>query len=115
MSMTSWRQWRRRLRALLRKETVERELDEELAFHLEMETEKLRRTGLSAAEARRRAVLGFGGVERHKEEVRDARWLGWATGLSLDFRLGVRVLRKYPGLTLVGGLAMAFAIATGVG
>ena len=103
--------WRKRMRALMRKDEVERELDEELAFHLEMETEKNVRAGMPPAEARRRAVLEFGGLEKHKEEVRDARWLGGFNGLSLDARLGVRMLVKHPGLTLVGGLGMAVAIA----
>jgi predicted permease len=105
------KRWRKRLRALMRRDDVERELDEELAFHLEMETEKNVRAGMSPAEARRRAVLEFGGVEKHKEEVRDARWLGGFNGLSLDARLGARMLVKHPGLTLVGGLGMAVAIA----
>ena len=109
------KRWRKRLRALLRKDAVESELDEELAFHLEMETRKNLRAGMSPEEARRQATLAFGGVERYKEEVRDARVLGWVSGLSLDFKLGFRMLFKYPGLTLVGGLAMAFAIWVGAG
>ena len=111
----SWtRRWAKRLRALLRKEAVERELDEELAFHLEMETDRLvREKGLDRAEARRQAAILFGGVEKAKEEVRDARTLGWTTGMSLDLRLGARMLVKYPGLALVGGLGMAVAIAVG--
>jgi putative ABC transport system permease protein len=107
------KRWTRRLRALVRKDAVERELDEELAFHLEMETEKNLRAGMSPAEARRRAALAFGAVERFKEEVRDARAFGWVTGLSLDLRLGARMLVKYPGLALVGGVGMAAAIAIG--
>lgn len=109
------KRWRKRLRALLRKDAVERELDEELAFHLEMETRKNLRAGMSPEQARRQARLAFGGVEKHKEEVRDARWLAWAGGLSLDLKLGFRMLVKHPGLTLVGGLAMAFAICIGAG
>jgi predicted permease len=107
------KRWSRRLRALARKDAVERELDEELAFHLEMETAKNLRAGMAPEEARRRAAITFGGVERFKEEVRDSRRLGWTTGMSLDFRLGARMLARYPGLTLVGGLAIAFAIAIG--
>lgn len=57
-------------------------------------------------------MLEARGVERFKEEVRDARGLAWLTGMSLDFRLGGRMLVKYPGLTLVGTLAITFA--TGV-
>ncbi len=107
------KRWARRLRALARKDAVERELDEELAFHLEMETAGNLRAGMDPGEARRRAAIAFGGVERFKEEVRDSRRLGWVTGMSLDFRLGARMLARYPGLTLVGGLAIAFAVATG--
>ena len=109
--MTWTKRWQKRLRALLRKEDVERELDEELAFHLEMEAQKNLHAGMSPEEARRRAALTFGGMEKFKEEVRDARTLGWVTGTSLDVRLGVRMLAKHPGLTVVGGLGMAVAIA----
>jgi putative ABC transport system permease protein len=103
---------RARLRLLLRGE-AEARMDEELAFHLDMETEKNLREGMSPAEARRRALLAFGGVEGHKEALRDGRTFAWAGWVSLDLRLGVRMLRKYPGLTVIGGLAMAFAIWVG--
>jgi predicted permease len=105
---------RARLRLLSRGD-AEARMDEELRFHLEMETEKNLRAGMTPAEARRQAVLAFGGVEGHKEEMRDGRTLAWAGGLSLDLKLGFRMLRKYPGLTLVGGLAIAFAICVGAG
>jgi predicted permease len=101
---------RLKLRTLLRREQVEEELDEELRFHLEMQTEQNLRAGMSPRDARRRALVTFGGVEKHKEEVRDTRALASFRGLSLDLKLGTRMLVKYPGLTLVGGLAMAFAI-----
>ena len=105
---------RERLRGLFFRSREDAEMDEEMRFHLEMETERrMREDGLDRAEARRQAGIAFGGVEKHREEVRDARGLAWVTGLSLDFRLGVRMLVKYPGLTLVGGLAMAFAIWVG--
>ena len=107
------KRWRKRIRTVLRGDEVERELDQELAFHLRMETEKNLRAGMSPEEARRRASIAFGGVEKFKEGVRDARTLGWTTGMALDFRLGVRMLRKYPALTCIGGFAMAFAILVG--
>ena len=113
--MTWTTRWKKRLRALGRKDAVERELEEELAFHLEMETRNNLRAGMRPEEARRRAVLRFGGVERVKEEVRDARGLAWLVGMALDFRLGGRMLLKYPGLTVVGTLAITFAICLGVG
>ena len=107
------KRWRKRIRTLLRGDVVERELDQELAFHLRMETEKNLRSGMSPDEARRRASIAFGGVEKFKEGVRDARTLGWTTGMALDFRLGVRMLRKIPALTCIGGFAMAFAVLVG--
>ncbi|HEV2733609.1 MAG TPA: ABC transporter permease, partial [Longimicrobiaceae bacterium] len=112
--MRTAERWKKRLRTLVRREAVERELDEELAFHLEMETDKNLRAGMSPGEARRQALLRFGGLEKHREEVRDARWLGWLNGVPVDARLGARMLVKYPGLALVGGLGMAVAIAIGV-
>ncbi|HEU5049144.1 MAG TPA: ABC transporter permease [Gemmatimonadales bacterium] len=91
------------------------EMGEEMRFHIDMEAERLQgERGLDAAEARRQAVLAFGGVEKYREAGRDAWGLGWLSGLTLDFKLGGRMLVKYPGLTIVGGLAMAFAIWVGV-
>jgi predicted permease len=103
------------LRGLLSRAREERELAEELRFHLDMETEENVRRGMSPAEARRRAAVAFGGVTRTQEEVREARGLAWVWGLGLDLKLGARMLVKSPGLTLVGVLGMAVAIAIGAG
>src|SRR5690606_8534035 len=65
-----WSELRYRLRAILRSHDVDRELDEEVRFHLERETEKLIAAGAAPGEARRQARLAFGGVERVKEESR---------------------------------------------
>lgn len=105
------KRWQKRLRLLVQKDQVERELDEELALHLQLETEKNIAAGMASEEARRQAALAFGGVEKHKEEVRDARWLGWVSGLTLDVKLGWRMLMKSPGLTLIGVVGMAVGIA----
>ena len=105
---------RARLRLLFGRRAAESRMDQEFRFHLEMETERLmREQGLDAVEARRRTLAEFGGVEKHKETLREGRGLAWLSGLSLDFKLGGRMLVKYPGLTIVGGLAMAFAIWVG--
>lgn len=101
-------------RGLRKPGQLDAEMDEEMRFHIDMEAERLvRERGLDPVEARRRAAIAFGGVEKHKEQGRDARGVTWLYGLSLDFRLGARMLAKYPGLTLVGGLSMAVAIAVG--
>ena len=62
-----------RVRSVVFRRRDERELAEELAFHAEMEAEKLERRGLSPTEARRQSTLALGGVERVKDDVRDAR------------------------------------------
>jgi putative ABC transport system permease protein len=105
--------WRRKLRALTRRDAVEREMDREMEFHLDMEIEKNLGAGLSPAEARRQAMIAFGGVERYRQQVRDGRWLAWLGGMSLDFKLGFRMLIKHPALALVGGAGMAVGIAIG--
>jgi hypothetical protein len=105
---------RARLALLFSARAADARFSEEIAFHIDMETERLRREeGLDAVEARRRALVAFGGVVNHKEALHDGRPLRWLGGLSLDFRLGLRMLRKYPGLTIVGSVAMAFAIWVG--
>jgi putative ABC transport system permease protein len=105
---------RTRLRLLFSRRDAEARMDEEFRFHLDMETERLvREQGLPPSEARRRARIAFGLAERYKDEMRDGRGLAWLGGLTLDLRLGGRMLVKYPGLTIVGGLAMAFAIWVG--
>jgi predicted permease len=102
-------------RGLWRPDQLWAEMDEEMRFHVDMEAERLQRErGLDPAEARRRAAAAFGGVEKYREAGRDARGLAWLGGLALDLKLGGRMLAKHPGLTAVGGLAIAFAIWVGV-
>jgi putative ABC transport system permease protein len=101
---------RARLR-LLAPRAAQSRIDHEIRFHIDMEADRLvREQRLDPADARRRALATFGGVENHKEALRDGRGFAWLGGLTLDFRLGGRMLFKYPGLTFVGGLAMAFGI-----
>jgi len=102
---------RTRARLFLFPRASESRTDEEFRFHLDMETDRLvREAGVTHDEARRRALATFGGVHNHRESMRDGRGTAWFSGLSLDLKLGFRMLVKYPGLTLIGGLAMAFGI-----
>ena len=66
-----------RLRAIFRRGHVERELDQELRFHIEHEAEKYQRAGMSAAAALRRARMALGGEEQVRENCRDARGTRW--------------------------------------
>jgi hypothetical protein len=71
--MPSLFHWLRRARMLARRSALEREMDEEMRFHIESEIAELVARGMEADVARRVAVVRFGGVERFKEDARDAR------------------------------------------
>jgi hypothetical protein len=89
---------------------MDRELDEELAFHLEMEAARLRQAGFDPGEARRRARLEFGGVQRFREETRDSRGLRAFDDLIRDLRHGARALARRLGYTTVVGLTLAVGV-----
>jgi hypothetical protein len=84
-----------RLRALFRRAAVERELDEELRFHVEREAEKYVRAGLPSPEAARQARLKFGGSVAVAEACRDARGLGWLESSRRNLRYALRLLRRH--------------------
>ena len=100
--------------ALVRRRRFERELADELAFHVRARAEEWERRGLSPAAARRRARVELGSVERIKEEVRHIRLGAWTELLRQDLRYGFRVLRAHPGIATVGiaSLAVGMGVCT---
>jgi putative ABC transport system permease protein len=97
--------------ALARRGREERQMDEEIRFHLEMEARRLvKENGLSEEEARYAAQRAFGGVERHKDSVRDERGTSFIEDVAQDARFGLRTLRRRPGFTVVAALTLALGI-----
>ena len=79
----------------------DRELDSELQFCLDMETDENIRQGMSPDEARREAILKIGGIEQVKENCRDQRGLPWLESFLRDILYGVRQLFRNPGISIL--------------
>jgi putative ABC transport system permease protein len=107
---------RERLRALVFRSREDRELDEELDFHVEAIIEENLRRGMGVEEARRQAALTIGGVQRVKEEVRDARGTRPLEDLVRDFRFALRRLVRERAFSIptVATTALGIGVTTAV-
>jgi putative ABC transport system permease protein len=93
-----------------RRGAAEHRMESEIRFHIDRETDLLTRTGMTAEEARRRALLRFGGVEPVRENMRDARSGRMVETFLQDVRYGARVLLRNPAFTVAAILILALGI-----
>ena len=112
--MISFRQLRARSLAFFRKSKLDEELEAELASHLELAVEDNLKQGMSAAEARRRAVLRFGNVQQVRELQRTTRGLPWLDTLTQDLRFTFRTLRRDHTFAIVSVLLLGLGIGANI-
>lgn len=105
-----------RIRRLLGWKQAERDIVDELRFHVEMEAEAHVRKGVAPEEARRRASASFGGAEQWREETRDTRATSWLEDGIRDARFGIRGLLRSPSFSIaaLATITLGVAAATAV-
>jgi hypothetical protein len=104
------REFANSLRSFFRRGREEKQLDEELQFHLDRQISQNLAAGMSPEEARYAAMRLFGGVQQVKEECREARGVTFLETLVQDVRFGLRMFRRYKGFTAVVVLTLALGI-----
>ena len=106
----SWREILCRVAGLFWRRHREKELDAELRSHLEMAVERNRGRGMGGEQARREALLAFGGLEQTKENYREQRGLPVIETTLQDLRFGLRMLRRSPGFSTLAILCLTLGI-----
>ena len=112
--MSALREGLQRVRSFFQRRQRDSELDAEVAAHLELAVEENMRRGMSAEEARRQALIRFGGMAQAKEQQRDARGLPWLDVLLQDLRFTFRTLGRDRGFTLIAVAILGLGIGGNV-
>ncbi|MGA2571632.1 MAG: ABC transporter permease [Terracidiphilus sp.] len=100
----------KRLRGTFGRGRADRDFDEEIGMHVELDTERGLREGLSREEARRRALIRLGGVEQVRTAYRERGGLPWLESLARDIRYAFRTLRKHGGVTAAAVLSIGLGV-----
>src|SRR5688572_25961239 len=103
-----------RVRSIVMGTRVDRELDEEIQFHVDRQIDDNVARGMSPAQARAAALRTFGGIEQRKEEVRDTRRVSWLIDGVRDVRHGARMLARSPMFAAAAILSLGIGIGANV-